>query len=113
MYISDTSDHTVANRPRKIQTSSKVGFRETLVENDNRGSPSVEGAGEIDHTEGLDLLGSEEDQLETLDPTNKGDTDTSDQPSEQSSGDEVELHSEDQAWSSHPILPNNDSQSIK
>jgi hypothetical protein len=95
--------------PRKIQISPKVGLRETLVENDNPRSPGLEGAGEIDQTEGPDLLGSEEDQPETLDPTNRGDTHPSDQPSEQSSGDEVELYSEDQAWGSHPIAPNTDS----
>ena len=69
--------------------------------------------GDIDENEGPGVLGSEENQVEELDSANEDDSCTSDPVSEESSGTQVELDTEDQAWGAHPIPPNTDSQPTK
>lgn len=96
-------DRLIGERGREeYRISTEVGLGENPVENDNQVPPSVEGAiGKTDHSETLDVLGSEEDQLKMLDPINVGDIDTSDQsqPSGKGPEDEIEiLEDDDQAW---------------
>lgn len=107
----DSGDHlhnllSLTAPPGKPHSSPEDVFGESPVENDDKQvipPRTTSDGGEIDSSEGPVLvLGSEEDELDMLDPTKEGDINISDQPVSFAEGgpeDEVEvLDASDEAW---------------
>lgn len=113
-----TSVHSVSKAPQKIHASSKADFGENLAIKDNLVVPRKGGIVEDgDLKEPVDIIGSEDDQsIEMLDPTTKeqeqGDSHNSHvapEVEERVEDAEVELGTDDQAWSAPSQTSDNQS----